>query len=110
MTHFRRALALDPSLVEAQVNIGNILMLQGKQEEAAAQFARALEINSNFPDAHVNLGNVFQSQGRLTDERLHIRAGLQPIASRRRCGSINISASSFQPPISARLGNLSPTC
>lgn len=54
--HAERAIALDPNLAEAYVPIGFLLTIQGKWEEAVAQFRQAVRINPNYADAYLWLG------------------------------------------------------
>jgi tetratricopeptide (TPR) repeat protein len=42
--HFRKALAADPKLAEAQFNLGLALSKQGKHDEATAAFKKAAEM------------------------------------------------------------------
>jgi tetratricopeptide (TPR) repeat protein len=50
-------------------NLGNVLLAQGRVDDALAGFRRALDLNPNFPEAHNNLGNALKASGHL-DEAL----------------------------------------
>ena len=55
----RRAIAADPSLAEAHLQLGNLTADQGKFSEAIPQYQRALELNSELADAHYRLGQAY---------------------------------------------------
>ena len=44
MAHYEQALAINPDLVEAYNNLGNIFKSQGKFDDAMTQFGRAIAI------------------------------------------------------------------
>jgi tetratricopeptide (TPR) repeat protein len=44
--------------------LGTVLGLQGKLEEAIAQYQQALRLNPNFAEAYYNLGTALYKQGR----------------------------------------------
>ena len=58
---YAKALALNPSLVEAINNIGVILLKSGQVEDALTQFQRAAAINPNFADAVVNIATALKA-------------------------------------------------
>jgi Flp pilus assembly protein TadD len=61
--HLREAVKLAPAYGDAHNNLGIALLLQGKRDEAAAQFERALEINPDDANALVNVANALLEQG-----------------------------------------------
>ena len=63
----RKALALDPDLVEAHVALANVLQEQWHWTEAEAEYKRALELNPNNAGAHSWFALWLSCQGR-TDE------------------------------------------
>jgi TolB-like protein/Tfp pilus assembly protein PilF len=65
----RKALALDPDLVEAHVLLANVLQEQFHWAEAEAEYRRALQLSPNDADAHAGLAFWLLSQGR-TDEAM----------------------------------------
>ena len=75
--HLRRALQLDPSLVEAAYNLGIALASQGELDEAIGHYRRAIEIDPDFAMAHNNLGAVLHSQGKLDEAIGHYREALR---------------------------------
>ena len=52
MDYARKALALDPNLVEAHVALANVLQEEWHWTEAEAEYKRALELNPNNANAH----------------------------------------------------------
>ena len=67
---FRRAISIDPSLVEARVRLARLLDLRNRHEEAAAELNTALAAAP--PDivafyAHLFAGRAAQSMGRIDD-------------------------------------------
>jgi len=65
----RKALALDPDLVEAHVLLANVLQEQFHWAEAEAEYRRALQLSPNDADAHAGFAFWLLSQGR-TDEAM----------------------------------------
>ncbi|MGE0723465.1 MAG: tetratricopeptide repeat protein [Alphaproteobacteria bacterium] len=63
----RRALALDPSQVEAWVNLGTARRLQGDNAGALAATEDALRRAPHLPEAHVNRALALLSLGRLEE-------------------------------------------
>ena len=55
----RKAVALDPKLAEAHLQLGNLLSDQSHHAEAIPEYRAALEGNSNLPDAHYRLGQAY---------------------------------------------------
>ena len=62
---YRRALQLNPSLVPALVNLGNIHYGRDELAEAQVLYERAAAIEPEQFEAHFNLGNVHHDLGRL---------------------------------------------
>src|SRR6202012_3746016 len=77
----RKALAIDPNLVEAHVVLANVLQEEGHWTEAEAEYRPALALNPNSADAHKWYALWLLCQG-LTNEAVitiqHSRA-LDPI-------------------------------
>jgi pentatricopeptide repeat protein len=67
MSFARKALALDPDLVEAHVALANVLQEEWHWAEAEAEYRRALELGPNDADAHSAFALWLLCQGR-TDE------------------------------------------
>jgi len=59
----KRAIALDPSLAEAHLQLGNLYSDQHKYPDAIPEYQRALEINFDLSDAHYRLGQAYVHTG-----------------------------------------------
>jgi tetratricopeptide (TPR) repeat protein len=64
MAEYRRAIALDPRLSDAQVNLGRLLHEAGQAEEALASYRAALAVRRDDPIAAFNLGVALEDLGR----------------------------------------------
>jgi serine/threonine protein kinase len=64
---YRRALQLNPALIEARVNMANFLIDTGRVEEAVPLLRAALESNRNSAGAHWELGYAYRFAGLLQD-------------------------------------------
>jgi tetratricopeptide (TPR) repeat protein len=58
----KRAIAINPNLVEAYKTIGNALQKQGKTPEAIGYYAKAIELQPDFAEAYANLGTLYVQQ------------------------------------------------
>ena len=54
--HYRAALRLDPDIVEAHNNLGNLLAAAGQPQAALAEYQAAVALRPEAPLAHENLG------------------------------------------------------
>jgi tetratricopeptide (TPR) repeat protein len=64
MAEYRRAIALDPRLSDAQVNLGRLLHEAGQAEEALTNYRAALAVRRDDPIAAFNLGVALEDLGR----------------------------------------------
>jgi TolB-like protein/Tfp pilus assembly protein PilF len=71
----RKALALDPDLVEAHVLLANVLQEEWHWTEAEAEYRRALELNPNHADAHASFALWLLCQGRIEEAVASVRRG-----------------------------------
>lgn len=55
----KKSIALDPSLAESQLQLGNLYSDQSHYAEAIPYYKRALGLNSDLPDAHYRLGQAY---------------------------------------------------
>lgn len=78
----RKALALDPDLVEAHVVLANVLQEEWHWTEAETEYRRALELNPNAADAHAGFAMWLLSQGRTSEALASMRRAraLDPVA------------------------------
>lgn len=60
----KKAIALDDSLTEAHVQLGNFYADQHLYEKSIPEFVRALELDPNLGDAHYRLGQDFVHVGK----------------------------------------------
>ncbi len=60
---YKLAVALDPALAAAQVNLGTIYFTSGDHSRAEKYYTRAIEANPKYPLAHFNLGNLYDDRG-----------------------------------------------
>ena len=61
---YRLALALDPYLVPALINLANIHYARDEIAEAQALYERGIALEPDVFEAHFNLGNIFHDLGR----------------------------------------------
>jgi tetratricopeptide (TPR) repeat protein len=59
----KKAIALDPSLAEAHLQLGSLRSDQQKYADAIPEYKRALELNSDLADAHYRLGQAYVHTG-----------------------------------------------
>jgi len=67
ITHYREALRLDPDIVEAHNNLGNLLAAAGQPDAALMEYEAAVRLRPNAPLAHENLGTQLLDVGRFDD-------------------------------------------
>jgi tetratricopeptide (TPR) repeat protein len=77
ITHFRRAVQIDPAFVEAHTNLGHFLVLQGLRHEAISHLRWALKIDPAYTNAHNTLGNILADKGETDEAIAHFRKALQ---------------------------------
>lgn len=64
MATYRHAIELDPRLIDAHLNLGNLHRARGELDAAIAAYRRVLEIAPNHAAAFNNLGNVYTQQNK----------------------------------------------
>ena len=64
ITHYQRALALDPSYLDARYNYGNLLLNLRRYDEALGHYDRALALAPQFAEAFNNRGSALLELGR----------------------------------------------
>lgn len=81
---FREVVALQPQMVAAQVNLGNIYLELNRLDDAEQSLSTALNIEKQNPAAHYGLGQVALSRRRYADAVTHFEKALllAPAANR----------------------------
>ncbi len=75
ISHFEKALNLDPNFSQAANNLGNVWQELGETEKAIAAFEMALAIEPELAEAWNNLGNTLSRCKRSSDaEKLFLKA------------------------------------
>ena len=59
----KKSIALNDSLPEAHMQLGNLYADQRQFEKSIPEYVRALELNPNLPDAHYRLGTDYVHMG-----------------------------------------------
>src|SRR4030095_14383303 len=67
MEAYRKALAMDPTLSEAQINLGRLCHIAGSLEESEVCYRAAIEINHDDATPHYNLGILLEDLKRVTE-------------------------------------------
>jgi Flp pilus assembly protein TadD len=73
---YRRFIALRPDVVEARVNLANLLGAMGAHADAEAAYRQALGLRRDLPEARFGLANALRAQGRLEEAVAAYRAVL----------------------------------
>lgn len=73
---YRKALEIEPELLEAYNNLASIFIDQEKLEEAERCFREALQIAPDHPVLHNNLSGVLRKQERVEEARREMRLAL----------------------------------
>jgi len=66
-TAYERALALQPSQLDAQMFLANLLVDTGKVEQAVPLLRDALKVNANYAPVHWELGYAYRFAGMLNE-------------------------------------------
>ena len=74
---YRQALAVDPDLVPALINLANIHYARDEIAEAQALYERAIALEPDVFEAHFNLGNIFHDLGRYPEAQACYRDALK---------------------------------
>ena len=77
ITHYRKALEIDPNYVLAHYSFGPALASRGQFDEAIAHYRKALEIEPDYALGHYNLGNALAGRGQFGEAISHYRKALE---------------------------------
>jgi tetratricopeptide (TPR) repeat protein len=69
----KKSIALDPSLAEAHLQLGNLYSDEQEYTDSIPEYQRALELNSDLADAHYRLGQAYVHTG----DKEHAQGQLQ---------------------------------
>jgi Tfp pilus assembly protein PilF len=75
--HHREAIRIKPAFKQAYNGLGYLMMIRGKQDEAAALLEKALRIDPTYVQAMKNLGDVRMRQGRIAETIPFYRKALE---------------------------------
>ncbi len=64
MASYGKALLIQPDFATALANLGNVLHIKGKLDEAEECLRRAVAVSPDFATAHSNLGVLLKARGR----------------------------------------------
>ena len=67
VAEFKKAVSINPSLIEAYLSLGIVYVRKGMLDEAIAEWKKAITINPNLTNAHLNLGVAYHSKGMVDD-------------------------------------------
>jgi Flp pilus assembly protein TadD len=73
---YRMVVRQDPSLAQAWYMLGAVSQLQGRTDEAVANYQEAVRLVPNFPEACNNLGVAFHSQRKSVESVAALRRAL----------------------------------
>jgi tetratricopeptide (TPR) repeat protein len=77
LEHLSRAVEFEPGMVPARLQLGGLLLAEGRHAEAVEHYERAAELRPSDADAHHGLGLAYEGIGRLAEARLHYEAALR---------------------------------
>jgi tetratricopeptide (TPR) repeat protein len=73
---YERALALDPLMADAHVNLGRVLHVAGERGRAEPHYRQAVKLDPNDPTPHFNLGVLLEELGRRDEAVLAYRQAI----------------------------------
>lgn len=76
-TLWQHNIALNPKAVPPYLELGNLRLLDGRNEEAIAYFARAIELDPNYPEVMNSLGVLHVQNGEIEKAEGYFAAALE---------------------------------
>jgi protein O-mannosyl-transferase len=73
---FRKALEINPVLIDARANLANALAREDRADDAIAAYQKVLEIDPDLADIHNNLGVALARKGRMPEAVPHFYRAL----------------------------------
>src|SRR6185437_8509325 len=85
IAEYKRALAIDPDLVTAYLNIGAAYYAKGRYDEAIQMYRRGIEANPLVASLHYSLGLALQQQGKAGEaqKEINLAAKIDPNVGKR---------------------------
>jgi arylsulfatase A-like enzyme len=77
ITHYKKALEIDPDFANVYYNLGNIFLKRGELNEAIKHYTKALDLAPDLPEAHLNLGNTLFKRGKLEEAIAHYNKAIK---------------------------------
>jgi protein O-mannosyl-transferase len=77
ITHYQRALQIEPNSVKAHIVLGNALLQKGHVDAAIPYYQKALQIEPENSEAHNNLGNALLRKGHVDAAITQFQKALQ---------------------------------
>ncbi len=77
MEHFKKALAVRPTYLNALVNVGVLLQRQGDLKEAKMYYSQSLKNRPDYAPAHYNLGRALEAEGNIDQAEYHYREAVK---------------------------------
>jgi len=62
---FQHSIQMAPYFLQPYTNLGTVLYILGKKEEAIQSYGRALQVNPYAPLIYLNLGNLYAQEGEI---------------------------------------------
>jgi tetratricopeptide (TPR) repeat protein len=79
VTHYQRAIAMQPDYAPAYNNLGVAQRASGEVDNAIASYRQAMAIRPEYPDAHYNLANALLDKNKAEEAAEHFRIALKSI-------------------------------
>ena len=76
-TLWRATLAGNPDCWLARNNLGTVLLLKGRPDEAIASYEKAIALKPDYAEAHYNAGNALSQNGDTSAAIAHFRKALE---------------------------------
>jgi hypothetical protein len=73
---FRKALEINPTLIDARANLANALAREDRADDAIDAYQKVLEIDPGLADIHNNLGVALARKGRMSEAVPHFYRAL----------------------------------
>ena len=68
---YEQAIAFDPTLAAAEINLGSLLFRRGEREAAERLYRHAIHLQPHNPEGHYNLGYALLERGDTTGALTH---------------------------------------